>query len=88
MKVFHAVTGQFRESRYGFGAWSTFTYNQFVFTYVYSFPFTELRNEEDYLITEDGARFWGTKVLLLQNEDGNTDSNEDFSLGDYSNEDA
>ncbi len=28
--------------------------------------FTELRNEEDYLITEDGARFWGTKVLLLQ----------------------
>lgn len=31
--------------------------------------FTELRNEEDYLITEDGARFWGTKVLLLQNDD-------------------
>ena len=29
----------------------------------------ELRNEEDYLITEDGARFWGTKVLLLQNDD-------------------
>ena len=28
--------------------------------------FTELRNEEDYLITEDGTRFWGTKVLLLQ----------------------
>ena len=31
--------------------------------------FTGLRNEEDYLITEDGARFWGTKVLLLQNDD-------------------
>ena len=31
--------------------------------------FTELRNEEDYLITEDGTRFWGTKVLLLQNDD-------------------
>ena len=43
MKVFHAVTGQFRESRYGFGAWSTFTYNQFVFTYVYSFPFTDFK---------------------------------------------
>ena len=28
-----------------------------------------LRNEEDYLITEDGTRFWGTKVLLLQNDD-------------------
>ena len=31
--------------------------------------FTGLRNEEDYLITEDGARLWGTKVLLLQNDD-------------------
>ena len=47
MKVFHAVTGQFRESRYGFGAWSTFTYNQFVFTYVYSFPFTDFKKVLD-----------------------------------------